>query len=180
MEGDAAGGSQRNYYASDASEIASVHSGAAYSQVGQPTFVTNQARSDFIAFLNGSNLPYLLVVNHPRKAKIELDSELELNGSNLFVRNTITIDGTELISEHGLGPGVLGEYMIVDSIPIDLTAGRIIECGYENGIFKMTRQHKTTSIPSNLVCRQFRLDHPSDRVKPIVMWWRNFLHNETE
>ena len=161
-------------------QFAFAHSGEAFSKVGHPTFITNRATSKAIPYFNELNMPYLLVVHHPRNSEIDFESKFVLDGIDISVRNTLTIDGLKLPFEHGFdefGGAEVREFMTVDSNQIDLSAGRIIEIRFSGGAFKISKQINSTKIPAGPFQQPYRIDHPSDRVKPILKWWRDFELN---
>ena len=157
-------------------QLAFAHTGEAYSKAGHPTFITNRANSEAIPYFSELNMPYLLVVHHPRNVEIDFESEFVMDELDVSVCNTLTINGRILEFEHGIdefGETEVREHMTIDSNQVNLSDGRIIEIQFSSGAFEISRQINSTRIPAEPFQQPFRFDHPSDRVNPILKWWQN-------
>ncbi len=164
-------------------EFATAQSAEALRASGEPTFIYNMAYSKAISYLDGTKLPYLIVVHHDDGADFTFDSQfatdgLNVDGFDVFVSTRFSFGNQKFNVKYSLknvAADENAERRIIESLTIngdqiDLTNGRLIQTTIGSDGYTL-HQSLASDLSLNIFRTRYRDDR--DRVLPVLEWWRN-------
>ncbi len=161
-------------------EFAQASSAIAFQSSHSPTFIFHGAISKMVPYLDGQNIPYMVVV-HNYESEVNLVSDFNVDSKDLDVSvlTKVDTDGQVLVLRYSLKLSYhqnsstfeIIESLTINEQEIDFNKGRVIEISFQNNAIQIEQRI------SNLESAQFRArpykgSGDRERVQPILNWWR--------
>ena len=160
--------------------IGYVKSAACLRASGHPSLIVGRAWSDYVAELDGDNVPYIAVIKHNDNVDFKFQS-LTSAGPGVAVTTTLSVDNIPFLLEHKLDRRdsnksdkiLVDETLLFNGEKLSLSNGRLFVISLIDGKLEI-KQHQIGNVNKAAFFTETSI--AKERLKPALSWWRSTRH----